>query len=287
MIRQRLFATLLNINIHQFDEEESQESAAAETVETDTSGDNDQNDGADDKTPDLNNKFEEMITGEYKDAFHSRTQEIIDKRFAKSKDLEQKYNDMEPSFNRMSEALKSKYSTETVEEALSKFEAESIENEAYERGVDIEVVKKERETASTIRELKETNKSLVEEKNTFHEREKQVEQIRKWKSEETELQKTYPDFKLLEAASNEKFAKLLNTGTIDMKTAYEVAFPESLVARVEGGIVKDPNRGRPSENAGETKNSGQFTLSKSVSDLTPKERADLAERAKRGEKITL
>jgi hypothetical protein len=273
---------LLDIRLNQFDEEG--QSTEATTVDDVNPGDNDQDNGANDPTP--TDKFEELINGEYKEAFQERTQKIIDKRFAKSKELETKHSALENQYNRMADVLKKRFGTENVDEALSTIEKESIENEAYERGVDVEVVQKERQLEAENRELKLKNTDLTKEKQTWHEQQKQAEQIKAWKVEEGNLQKLYPDFKLIDAVDNPTFVRLLNNN-VDMESALRVAFPDMYTARVESALVKDPNRGRPRENAASTKNSGQFTLNKKApSEMTAKERKELADKARRGEKIT-
>ncbi|MGH0053386.1 MAG: hypothetical protein ACQ5SW_08375 [Sphaerochaetaceae bacterium] len=283
---------LLPVNIHQFGEEEEGAGAAPGTAESVAAGDGDQQNGTQPQEDDLSAEFEAMITGEgkYKDVFESRTQGIIDKRFKKSKAMEAEYDQLKTDHesvkgqhDRLSEAMKRKYGTETVDEAIAKMDAESMEAEAYERAVDVSVIKAERENEQLKKDLANANSRLQQRDDTYAQRVAFQKQVEKWRGEETEIKAVYPDFSLEEASANDKFAKLI-ASNVDMKTAYEVVFKDQIQ---QNAINNAQNKNRPKENAAEKNPKREFTIEKRAKDMTEEERKDAIQRMRRGEKVRL
>lgn len=162
--------------------------------------------------------------------------------------------------------------------------------------------------------LKEV-KSVKEEKDTLTE-EKKAELIRRLVMENRELKKrfeeekhdaeiktragelkkqaektkeVYPDFDFEKEIRNPEFARLLKAG-VKVKDAYEVINIDSILDRnskdAEKKVVDSirAKANRPTENGSE--GGSGILLSGNASKLTKKERADLAKRAAKGEKIS-
>lgn len=271
---------LFPVNLHQFGEE-SVDSADGTTGDEIETGDADQISAEADKEK----QFEQLISGDYKDVFGKRVQGIIDKRFKETKTIEAQATELKGKYERLFEAVKGKYNAEDLDEIINAIDGESIEQEAYERGMDVEDVRKERENKRQTQELVKQNKKLQEQLNTREQQERLMQRVSEWRKQEVDVKKLYPDFSLQQASENSDFLRLLNAG-VQVQTAYETAFPDKFKARVEGAIVKDSKSRRPSENAASQQKTNNFNLEKSVSNLTKEERRELAERAKRGETIT-
>ena len=113
--------------------------------------------------------------------------------------------------------------------------------------------------------------------------------VQTWKNEAEEVKRIYPEFDLKEELSNPEFIRLLKLG-INLKSAYEVVNIDSILDRntkTAQRKVVDSIRlkgNRPVENGSE-ETSG-ILLSGNVSKLNKKQRAELAKRAAKGEKIS-
>ena len=140
-----------------------------------------------------------------------------------------------------------------------------------------------------IRRLVMENRAL---KQRFEEERRNVqmqtraEEIKKQVEETKEI---YPDFDFEAELKNPEFARLLKAG-VKVKDAYEVINIDSIIDRnskdAEKKVVDSirAKSNRPAENGSE--GGSGILLSGNASKLTKKQRADLAKRAMRGEKIS-
>ena len=113
-----------------------------------------------------------------------------------------------------------------------------------------------------------------------------------WKKQEEALKTRYPKFSLDAEANNPQFVKLLQSG-IDVKTAFETIHHDEILSgammQTAEAVRKNVTdnikaRGlRPSEN-GINAQAGVI-VKNDVSKLTPKDRAEIARRARMGESI--
>ena len=116
----------------------------------------------------------------------------------------------------------------------------------------------------------------------------------RWAQETEALKAVYPTFDFAQEAQNERFTKLLTSG-VDVRTAYEVCHSDEIISgamqftaqRVKEKTVNNIRaRGmRPDEGGlgNHPAGDGQTDVTK----LTKQQRAELAQRALRGEQITL
>lgn len=121
---------------------------------------------------------------------------------------------------------------------------------------------------------------------------KMREKAKKWMNEAKELGDQYPDFDIESVADDPKFLQMLQFG-IDMKHAYYALRHEEILdkmvkqAKEEASLkITDSIRAkgkRPEENGLTGKSTAVFKTD--VSKLTPKQRAEIAKRVKRGETI--
>ena len=113
--------------------------------------------------------------------------------------------------------------------------------------------------------------------------------VTEWKQQAEETKKVYSDFDLKKELENPEFCRLLKLG-VGMKTAYEVLNIDSILDKNSKNaekMVVDSIRlkgNRPVENGSE--DAGGIILSSNVSKLNKKQRAELAKRAAKGERIS-
>ncbi len=225
----------------------------------------------------------DAFIAENKDLHQAHIQNIFNKRFKddKQKDetisaqneilgiIGQKYGIKDGDINALRKA---------VEEDNSYFE------EAAEReGLTVDQYRE----VSRLRAEAERSRIAEEQRQAQTEVQKQMDE---WFRQSAELKETYPEFDFRGEMQNISFRRLLQAG-IPVKTAYETIHMSDIVsaarAETEKSVIENirERQLRPKENG--LRSSGGFVLDKDVSKLTKKERAELRERARRGETITL
>lgn len=231
-------------------------------------------------------KFDELIKGEYKDLFDARMQDTVQRRLKGQKDVVDKYTALAPTL----EMLAKKYGVDANDvEALNKAIEEDdsyYADEAYEKGVTVEQLKKFRKME---RENSEFKKQMAERER----RDNANKQYAIWTEQEKETKAVYPGFDLKTELRNPKFLDLLRSN-IDVKTAFEVLHKDEIIPaamqftakQVEQKITNNiiANGTRPSENG--TSSQGATLTKSDVSQLTKADRDEINRRVLRGEKIT-
>lgn len=227
---------------------------------------------------DYDAKFEELINGEYKDVFHKRTQSIIDKRFKKYKDVETKLS----KYDETLEYLMEKHEAGSIDELLEQLKSESIEDLAYRKNMD----------PQTYMEYRQGQKAL---QMTQQEQENN-RLANQWRQEEVKVKELYPEFDLRDLLSRTddtavEFFRLARNPIFSLQRAYEITHFENIKKTVakqaeEATIKNIQAKGvRPKEAASGAKDGS--VVQKNVSSLTAKERAELAQRAMKGETVRL
>jgi hypothetical protein len=230
-------------------------------------------------------RFKELIDGEFKDLYTQETQNIINRRFKETKNLEEQLNKHKPVLDMLSQ----KYGvadgdvtklTQAIEEDNSFFE-----EAAEEAGMTVDQYKKYQKTMRENAELREAqkaqqNKQLAE------------QQLQKWYGEAEKLKAEYPNFDLAAETQNEMFVRILKTG-VPMKNAYEVIHMDDIKNGVAQTAAKTTEKNivetikakgsRPSENG--VSSQSAIVIKDDVSKLTKKDRQEIARRAARGENI--
>ena len=237
-------------------------------------------------TEDRNAKFEALIKGEFKDLYDARMQDTIQKRLKSSKETVDKYNELTPTL----EILAKKYGVDASDvKALNKAIEEDdsyFEEEALEKGITVEQLKEirkmERENADLKRQMEEQNRK--ENANKLYSQ---------WMEQADKAKAVYPSFDLRAEMQNPQFVNLLRSN-IDVRTAYEVIHKDEIIPAamqftakaVEQKLTNKiiANGARPSENGNSSQ--GASVIKSDVSALTPADRAEIARRVARGEKIS-
>jgi hypothetical protein len=227
--------------------------------------------------------FEDMIKGDYKEQFDARVKQILERRFKAHDELEKFKADSQEILDIMF----AKYGVKdlkglqkAVQEDDSYFEeaaaAEDLSVEQYKYKL-----KLEKENAAKDKALREMER-----------RENARRAYADWQRQAESLKTRYPNFSLESEAANPQFAKLLQNG-IDVKTAFETIHHDEILSgammqtaqAVRKNVTESIKaRGlRPSEN-GINAQAGVI-VKNDVSKLTPKDRAEIARRARMGETI--
>jgi hypothetical protein len=235
---------------------------------------------------DRNAKFEALIKGEYKDLYDARVQDTVQKRIKGTKETVDKYNALAPTLA----MLAKKYGVDASDiEALNKAIEEDdsyYEEEALERGLSVEELKR-------IRKMERENAELRKMKEENDRRDNANRLYQQWMEQEQATKAVYPSFDLRTEMQNPKFLSLLRSN-IDVKTAFEVIHKDEIIPaamqytaqQVEQKIANKiiANGARPAENG----NSSQgASLTKSdPTKLNKADRAEINRRVARGERIT-
>ena len=240
---------------------------------------------AEEKAPDRESAFEEMIKGEYKDLFERRMREAVQKRLKGTKDTVDRYKALTP----VVEMLERRYGVkagdaealrEAIEEDNSYYEAE-----AAERGMPVEQYK-------LIKKMEMENRRLRQDVSELESRENASRLYRQWLEQEQTMRQVYPQFDLQGELENEQFLQLMRSG-VDMRTAYEVIHKDEIIPAAMQFAAKTAERkvvnkirangSRPMENGGQDQSA---SLAKTdVSQLSKADRDEIVRRVERGEKI--
>lgn len=237
-------------------------------------------------TEDRNAKFEALIKGEYKDLYDQRVQDTVQKRLKGSKETVDKYNALSPTL----EILAKKYGVDASDiEALNKAIEEDdtyFEEEALEKGITVEQLKE-------IRKMEKENAELKRQMEEQNRRDNANKIYSQWMEQAESAKQVYPSFDLRTEMQNQKFVDLLRSN-VDVRTAYEVIHKDEIIPAamqftakaVEQKLTNKiiANGARPSENGNSSQ--GASVTKSDVSALTKADRAEIARRVARGEKIS-
>ena len=237
-------------------------------------------------TEDRNAKFEALIKGEYKDLFDQRMQDTVQRRLKSSKETVDKYNALTPTL----EILAKKYGVDASNiEALNKAIEEDdsyFEEEALEKGITVEQLKE-------IRKMEKENAELKRQMEEQNRRDNANRLYSQWMEQADKAKTVYPSFDLRAEMQNPQFVNLLRSN-VDVRTAYEVIHKDEIIPAamqftakaVEQKITNKiiANGARPAENGNSSQ--GASVTKSDVSQLTKADRAEIARRVARGEKIS-
>ena len=161
-----------------------------------------------------------------------------------------------------------------------------LAEEAGKRGMSTEDYK-------YIRRLETENRRYHEMSAKYEAMDKANKTVEKWYRESEQLRDIYPEFNIFEESKNRSFVSLVKSG-IDVKTAYEAVHHNEIVSRavedaartaeIKAAETIKQRAMRPAENGLSSQSSA--ILKNDVSKLSPRERAEIAQRVARGERIT-
>lgn len=227
--------------------------------------------------------YNDLINGEYKDLDQERFQQVFDRRFKQVKGMEAELAE----HKEIVDMLKSRYGVDNVADVKKAFteDTEYWEAVADEHGMTVEqyqaMQKLERENA----ELKAIRQRQIGQQQF-------QQQIDSWYQEADKVKELYPSFDFKTEAQNPDFLAMLKAGNT-VEHAYKILHFDELTqnaARVAAQTADaqaqariKQKASRPSENG--TSSQSAAIVRNDVSSLTRKERAEIARRVQRGEKI--
>ena len=228
--------------------------------------------------------FNDLINGEYKDVYQENFQQIFDRRFKQVKGMEADLAAQKPILD----MLKSRYGTDDMaglQKALTE-DTEYWESIAEKHGMTVEQY-------HAMQKLEQENAELRAIRERQIGQQQVQQQIDMWYKDAEKVKEIYPSFDFKTEVQNPEFLGMLKSG-VPVEHAYKMIHFDELTqnaARVAAQTADaqaqariKSKASRPSEN-GISSQSAAIVKS-DVSTLTRAERAEIARRVQRGEKIS-
>lgn len=229
--------------------------------------------------------FRDMVNGEYKDIYTEETQQIINRRFKENKVMEASLNAQKPILD----MLMQRY--QIGDGDMAKLQAAIEEDNAYwqeaadRQGLTVEQYK---ERMKLMRENAEFR--AMADRRAGEQAAQQ--QMARWVQESESVRGIYPNFDLSAEMQNGHFRDLLKKG-VPVKQAFELIHMDEIREAAARSAAKTASEqmeanikfraARPSENG--TSSKSAVIVKNDVGNLTREERAEIARRSQRGEKI--
>lgn len=239
-----------------------------------------------DPAADREKKFRELISGEFKDLYTQETQRMIDRRFAKAREQEARLASVQPVLDLLSQRYGvTDGDAEKLAKALEDDDA-YWQEAADEAGMSVQQYK-------AMQKLERENKALIDAQKRREGEQRANAQLDQWTRESDALKSKFPAFDLQQEAQNSQFVSMLRSG-VPMEHAYKVIHMDELMsgavqqaaAVTEQRVVSSIRaKGQRPTEAGLGANSGVIVKS-DVTKLNRQDRAEIARRAMRGEKIS-
>lgn len=248
--------------------------------------------GAEEVTPEDREKaFMDMINGEYKDLYQREFQKVFDRRFKEVKGMESELASHKPILEKLMTRL-GVDDVAKLEQALDE-ETSFLESVAEARGMTVEQYLAVEQVELENREFRAQQQREAEMRQRAINQQKYQNQLNAWNEEAKAVKEMYPSFDLKAEVKNKQFLDMLGKG-ISMEHAYKVLHFDELTndaarvaaqtadARAQAKIRQKASR--PSENG--TSSQSAAIVKNDVTTLTPQDRAEIARRVARGEKIS-
>lgn len=224
--------------------------------------------------------FEELINGRYKDDYNKSVGKIINRRLSP---LRQE----NAAQREILETIMARANVSSIDELRERINSEEeISSAAASEGMEVDKYKQ-------VEELRKIKMRQAEEERLNQAVRRAQEQESIWREQAKEVQALYPEFNLDEELNNPDFRALIMTKNpqyqISMTDAYRIVHADKIAQNIEKAAYEKFSKSvstrasRPPENGSGTTARAEV---KSVSSLTKKERAEIAKRAQRGERIT-
>ena len=208
-----------------------------------------------------NDEFNELISGKFKEQFTKKTQEIINKRFKQTKELEEYRARVSP----------------VVESLMRKYGVESGNEDSL-----LDFINK-RENIHV-----NENEDVAQRRNNLRSR------IGEWIKQSDEVKKTYPDFDLRKELRSDKLFSQLLLGGAPLRAAYETVHKDEILSgamaytadKVREQVVKgiEAKGRRPVENG--VSSEGAVVTSVDVNSLTSQDILKILKQVENGANIS-
>ena len=228
--------------------------------------------------------FNDLINGEYKDLYQEEFQRVFDRRFKQVKGMEADLAAQKPILD----MLRSRYGVDDMaglQKALTE-DTEYWERIAEEHGMTVEQY-------HAMQKLEQENAELRAIRERQIGQQKVQQQLDMWYKDAEKVKEIYPSFDFKTEVKNPQFLGMLKSG-VPVEHAYKMIHFDELTqnaARVAAQTADaqaqariKSKASRPSENG--TSSQSAAIVKSDVSTLTRAERAEIARRVQRGEKIS-
>ena len=237
--------------------------------------------------------YDEFIKGEGKEFYAEDTQRIVSKRVNDLKAMEDRMGKLQPFM----EALADKYGLPVDDlEGLMKAiqgDRDFFSEAAAEAGMDNpETYRQFREAQRRSQALEAQQKAQLEAAEAARRQSFVEQKMQAWQTEAEGVKAKYPGFNFEADSANPQFMSMLRAG-VSIEAAYRALHHDEIVAgavdnaraQTEKSVVENirAKGSRPAENG--TSGASTFTYKSDVSKLSKADRAEIARRAARGEKI--
>ena len=228
--------------------------------------------------------YDELINGEYKDFYTKDTQNMINRRFKETKELESFKADVQPVID----MLNQRYGTSDAQALMAAIESDSAywEEAADEAGMSVDQYMR-------YQKLERENRALLEQQQAYEKQQFQDQKLQQWTFEAEALKQAYPNFDLATESQDPAFVRLLYAG-LPMEHAYKVLHLDEILndtrnvtaAYTEKQVMDNIKaRGQRPQEAGINSNNA-ITYKTDVDSMSSKDIMEIARRVKRGETIT-
>ena len=228
--------------------------------------------------------YNDLINGEYKEFYTQDTQNIIDRRFKETKELE-KYRDENSPIIDM---LMQRYGVETTEDLTKALESDDAywAEAADNAGMTVQQYME-------FQKLQRENRALLSQQEAMRNAQMADQQYAYWTQEAEELKAKYPGFDLAEEAKNNDFVSML-ASNVPMEQAYKVIHMDEIMEqRVSAAMAQTQKqvtdniraRGSRPQEAGLNSSNG-IERKIDVDKLNGSDLREIARRVERGEYIT-
>ena len=237
--------------------------------------------------------YDEFIKGEGKEFYAEDTQKIVSKRVNDLKVMEEKMGKLQPFVD----ALSDKYnlSADDLEGLMKAIQSDRdfFSEAAAEAGMDNpETYRKFREAQRKTKAMEDAQKAQKAAEEAARRQNFVQQKMQAWQTEAEGVKAKYPGFNFEADSANPQFMSMLRAG-VSIEAAYRALHHDEIVAgavdnaraQTEKSVVENirAKGSRPAENG--TSGASTFTYKSDVSKLNKADRAEIARRAARGEKI--
>lgn len=229
--------------------------------------------------------YDELINGEYKEFYTKDTQNLINRRFKETKDLEKQVADAKPILD----MLMQRYGSKDMASLQTAIEGDSAywQEAADEAGMSVSQFME-------FQKLQRENRALLQQQEAFLNQQRVDQQLLHWSQEAEALKQLFPNFDLEAESQNPDFIHMLQSGT-PMEHAYKVLHLDEILnnernvtaANTEKQVMDNIRaRGQRPQEAGLNSNNA-ITYKTDVNAMSDKEILEIARRANRGDVIQL
>ena len=230
--------------------------------------------------------FEGMIEGEYKDVYTEKFQQAFNRRFKETKGMEESLAAQKPILDMLMQRYKIADGDVTKLQTAIEQDSAYWNDAAEEAGMTVEQLKAMQKLERENAELKQMRQKLLGEQQA-------QQKMNQWYTEGEKVKEIYPNFDLRTECANRDFLGLLKSG-LSVQKAYELMHMDEIkeaaarsAAQAAGKQVVakiQSKAARPSENG--TSSQSAVIVKNDVHNLSRADRAEIARRAQRGEKIS-